>query len=205
MVRLFYVFLMTVGWWRGSVSQRNKLQASVAQTALVSKINSLLFSVFQWALSNKRKKDEATAAWFFKCSFGCNKLWQHCRIGTSSSAMCCSTVKRGWFPFFMKVQLRTVAAYSSSSPRSPTCPRPKAACRLHNDLPSARWMAWRYHWGCWDVPTMREGSNNSRQQAHFKPRHSIYPVSCPENPVTTRRRSTANASHLQVQSCRPDG
>lgn len=33
---------------------------------------------------------------------------------------------------------------------------------------------------------MCKGSNNSRKQAHFKPLHCFYPVSCPENPFTMR-------------------
>lgn len=48
-----------------------------------------------------------------------------------------------------------------------TCPRRKAACRLHNDLPPVRWIAWRYHWGCRDVCVGEAGENN-RQQVHFK-------------------------------------
>lgn len=37
---------------------------------------------------------------------------------------------------------------------SPTCRGSQAACRLHNDLPSGRWMAGRYQEGCWDQTAM---------------------------------------------------
>lgn len=149
MVWLFYVFLMTVGWWWGSVAQRHRLQVVAAQTALVSEMNSLLFLVFLWALLNKNKKDKVTPAWFLNAALGATNCGSIARM-EQAQLQCTIQLQKGSGFFFTDVQLRTVATYSSSSTGSPTCPRPKAACRLHNDLPSVRWMAWRYHWGCWD-------------------------------------------------------
>lgn len=60
-VWLFYVFLMVLGWRWSSAAQRHKLQAVAAQTALVSRINSLrFFGLFLMGFVVKIKNDDVT-------------------------------------------------------------------------------------------------------------------------------------------------
>lgn len=103
MVRLFYVFLMVFGWRRSPAAQRHKLRAAATQTALVSRINSVLVLVFLMGFVGKNKKERITPTRSFKFSSGCSKLWHRCENGSSSSVMHYSAVK-GAGLVFMEVQ-----------------------------------------------------------------------------------------------------
>lgn len=73
------------------------------------------------------------------------------------------------------IKKKTIAAFSCRT-SSPTSPRHKAACRLHNDLPPVRWMAWRYHWGCRRACWW--GRWKQQATSTFLTQQEIYPVPC---------------------------